>query len=505
MKSIWRWIAFGMAFWALTLTAPAQSPNNNVVFPAATLTGTSQTSTPFPLRPGVSPGNGSFSAGTVCVTGNSLTTATFAVQVQKQPSGAYYTTAIESITAPGTFTTTTTVTANGCYEVNLQGVIGVQYQTSGTFTATSISLTLTASPNGQISRGGGSGGGSGFPFTLGTTSITSSSTTTSIDGLTLTGIPSITGPGSGTGTLTVTAGTGTNPLLKLVGSSGGAGSIQLLGGATSASYVALVPDSALTGSVGSLTIGPGGGTTTAATIWGVKCTTDSNGYCNPIVGQMSMYNTVGGVNTSTLLFALAGEGCLLSTGAYATTGGPGTCPLSIPVHEYNWVATGASSGFGIWDYQPNVGVGGLPSTWTQANGLFSLYGPTRISSSLSVGTFGGSTYINGATVNPTFTAGAGSGTGATTPVATSGFLPTFTEGSVTFTSGTSTSNASSLFQISGWTRQNKPVCEGQIAPAAGGTTQVLVPQTTTTTQNFYAAVSLTASTSYNASYKCQGN
>lgn len=148
------------------LRAHAQSPYNNVIFQPAVLTATSQTSTPFALRPGATQ-TGSFSAGTIIVTGASLTTATLAVQVSKDGGKTYFATALEACGTPGTFTTTVTVTAASCYELNLQGVTNVEYVTSGTFTATSISVLLIGSPTGQISRSGG-GGGSGGPIASGT-------------------------------------------------------------------------------------------------------------------------------------------------------------------------------------------------------------------------------------------------------------------------------------------------------------------------------------------------
>lgn len=145
------------------------------------------------------------------------------------------------------------------------------------------------------------------------------------------------------------------------------------------------------------------------------------------------------------------------------------------------------------------------TTTVTANGLFSMAGPTRVNSSFSAGTIGGSNFFNGSVTAPVFACTTGAGTGCTTPATTSGFLDTFTEGSITFSTGTGPSNVSGLFTISGLTRTNKPVCMGLIAPVAGGTTQTLIPSVTTSVQTFFAAVTLTASTSYIASYICHGN
>src|ERR1019366_5929339 len=73
-------------------------------------------------------------------------------------STQYQPLAIETCSTPGTFATTQTATANGCYQVNLAGITAIEYVTSGTFTGTSITLTLTASPNAQVGRGGAGGG-----------------------------------------------------------------------------------------------------------------------------------------------------------------------------------------------------------------------------------------------------------------------------------------------------------------------------------------------------------
>lgn len=152
----------------LTLSSYPQSSlqlNTNILFPVVIMTATAQTSTVTHL--GQTPGGngGSYSVGTITVKGTSLTTATFAVNGSSDGGVTFFPLNISSINAPGTTTTTQTVTANGIYQVNLSGITDVEYITSGTFTGTSIALTLTASPNGIIARSGGGGGGGVTPGT----------------------------------------------------------------------------------------------------------------------------------------------------------------------------------------------------------------------------------------------------------------------------------------------------------------------------------------------------
>jgi hypothetical protein len=143
---------------ALALLATNGQSQSQLITAPVTLTASSQTSTPISL-------GSSYAAGTILLSGNNLTTATFAVygcSVASCAPSQYLPLAIQACTVPGTYATTQTATANGCYQVNLAGMTSVEYVTSGTFTGTSITLTLTASPNAQISRGGsGGGGGSG--------------------------------------------------------------------------------------------------------------------------------------------------------------------------------------------------------------------------------------------------------------------------------------------------------------------------------------------------------
>jgi len=145
----------------------AQSTFKQVTYPAVVMTASGQTSTPIQLDTY----NGSYSAGVVAITGSSLTTATVAVYGTSLFKTNFVPLAIESCADPGTFSTSVTVTAGACYQVNLAGMAYIEFVTSGTFTATNISLTLTASPNAQVGRAGGGGGGGGCTGATGTYSL----------------------------------------------------------------------------------------------------------------------------------------------------------------------------------------------------------------------------------------------------------------------------------------------------------------------------------------------
>jgi hypothetical protein len=135
--------------------ALAAQINVNSTYLSSPLTATSQTSAPINLS------NRSWSAGTIQLTGVSLTTATFGVLGSSDPacgSTTFQPIAINLFSTPGTVATTMTATATALYQVNLAGLYCIEYQTSGTFTATSITLLLTASPNAIVGRSGGSSG-----------------------------------------------------------------------------------------------------------------------------------------------------------------------------------------------------------------------------------------------------------------------------------------------------------------------------------------------------------
>lgn len=94
---------------------------------------------------------GGLSAGTIQVTGVSLTTATWSIQGSNDgaatwfslPTAVYPTTALVS-----TLAVTETTTATAHYVVNLAGLTNVRFiTTSGTFTATSVTFVLVASAN----------------------------------------------------------------------------------------------------------------------------------------------------------------------------------------------------------------------------------------------------------------------------------------------------------------------------------------------------------------------
>lgn len=140
------------------------SPYNLQVFKAQSFTATAQTGTVIQLNGLVVPSTigSSFSSGAITVTGVGLTTASFQIMGSADNGATYYPLNVNSIATPTTLATTTTITANGLYQVNLAGLTHVKFVTTGTFTATSVSITLTASPNALTSR---SGGGAAFPST----------------------------------------------------------------------------------------------------------------------------------------------------------------------------------------------------------------------------------------------------------------------------------------------------------------------------------------------------
>ncbi len=145
----------------------AQSPWTNTTFPTAVMTGTGQLSTPIKLGAN----RDSYSAGTITLIANSLTTATFQVLGSADNGATYNALAVQNCAVPGTFATSQTATTTGCYQVNLAGLYYVEFATTGTFTGTSISLVLTASPNSQISRASGGGGGGGCTGATGVYSL----------------------------------------------------------------------------------------------------------------------------------------------------------------------------------------------------------------------------------------------------------------------------------------------------------------------------------------------
>lgn len=142
--------------------AQSGSPFTNAIFPAQTFTATAQTGAVIQL-------NGqqlSYGAGTISLTGTSLTTATFAVQGSSDNGLTYYALPITAVTPGASPAATATATASGLYQVSLVGITHLRFVTSGTFTGTSISLTLTATPNATVSRSsGGTCGSNNIPCT----------------------------------------------------------------------------------------------------------------------------------------------------------------------------------------------------------------------------------------------------------------------------------------------------------------------------------------------------
>lgn len=129
----------------LSVAAAAQNPNGYKLMGPAVLTASSQTSQPIPM-------GSSWSAGTIQLTGSSLTTATYGVLASTDNGKSYHAWPICTVAASPSCANTQLATADGFYSISLTGVTHIEYVTSGTFTATSISLLLTASPNAQASK-----------------------------------------------------------------------------------------------------------------------------------------------------------------------------------------------------------------------------------------------------------------------------------------------------------------------------------------------------------------
>lgn len=130
----------------LTLACGLCHAQSNTVFPAQTFTASGQSGSSI-----IQLNKASYSAGTVTVSGTSLTTVSFSVYGSSDNGNSYFALPITNVANPGAASVTTvTVTSAGLYQVNLLGITQVYLGTSGTFTATSVSLVFTASPLGNI-------------------------------------------------------------------------------------------------------------------------------------------------------------------------------------------------------------------------------------------------------------------------------------------------------------------------------------------------------------------
>jgi hypothetical protein len=147
--------------------AQTQSPYSYTPFPSWTATATSQTSPAMVLSSKSQVFN--YASGTVNVVGSSLSTATFAVKGSQDQGVTYNALVIQTCGTAGGTSTTVTVTANGCYWVNLAGVDHVEFVTSGTFTGTNVVLTLRANPNVNTV---GAASSSGSPYNPAAVAIT---------------------------------------------------------------------------------------------------------------------------------------------------------------------------------------------------------------------------------------------------------------------------------------------------------------------------------------------
>ena len=174
-------LLYGLIAFVLSISCAFAQVQNT--FGAVVMTATNQTSAvlPFTQYSNVTNIPVSYTSGTLTITGTALTTATVGV-LGSSDNVNYFPINISSITTPSTVATTTTVTANGLYQVVLTGLVGIKFVTSGTFTATNISIVLTANQNAIVARassGGGSGTLSGLttgqiPIAGSATSVTSS-------------------------------------------------------------------------------------------------------------------------------------------------------------------------------------------------------------------------------------------------------------------------------------------------------------------------------------------
>jgi hypothetical protein len=132
---------------------PAQlahpSPYSNSVSPAHTFTGAGQ-STTIQLN-GLSSSStvgSSFAAGTVTVSGTSLTSVSFSVLGSADNGVTFYALPVTPAANPcATAATTVTATSAAQYQVSLAGMTHLRIATSGTFSATTVSMVLTATPN----------------------------------------------------------------------------------------------------------------------------------------------------------------------------------------------------------------------------------------------------------------------------------------------------------------------------------------------------------------------
>lgn len=128
---------------------PLNPYNLVIVYPALLFTATAQNSPVVALgnlaNSGASVG-GSWSTGTLTVTGTGLATATLAVMGSADGGLTFFALPISALAGSGAAATSITVTAAGMYQVPLAGITHIQISTSGTFTATNVSVLLTLTP-----------------------------------------------------------------------------------------------------------------------------------------------------------------------------------------------------------------------------------------------------------------------------------------------------------------------------------------------------------------------
>lgn len=133
-------LAFAIPAFAGAQGAVASQPTIHPTYlPAAQLfTATAQTGATLTL-PAVA-------SGTIAVTGT-ITTVTWAVQGTTD-GVHFFAIPTALVSAPGTLAQTETTTTNTLYVVNVAGLTGIRFVTSGTFTATgAVAFKFTATAN----------------------------------------------------------------------------------------------------------------------------------------------------------------------------------------------------------------------------------------------------------------------------------------------------------------------------------------------------------------------
>lgn len=279
--------------------------------------------------------------------------------------------------------------------------------TSPTFTTSIITPSVTSSAASLVI----------LPNTTGNSSLTLDGTSGGANGTV--NINGGTGSNTGTGIVNIVGESATgavNSLINITGGSGSGNNIVTVNGAASASanngIVSLIGGDGATntGSTNIIKITPNalqtnsnvifqdvqsysaGQTGLGSTRFTTTATTDSNGYVNPVYGELAAFNT--GTSTATSLSEHAFEGCVTTAGVWFTgTSGSQVCPLTV-MHDYSFhysVTGGVGANFTIDDTLFN------PTTDTAVNALRQFYIPVLFKSTYSETT---ATIASAATIAP---------------------------------------------------------------------------------------------------------